>query len=262
MTRQRWATAALALLLIPAIASAGSVEIEHRCTVIYPNVWQYFAWKDCVKTATEQEREENLKRMKEEQARPCIVADISRMEGLAAKARGAVNSEWSLEEVQAALSPILGDQGEIDVPHDNIKDRVLIYSINTKCNASFHFLINVRAGPDQKLRWLRTWAIDPPAGYPENIHQEFSVDFEHQRQEERYRTESNKGDKGDKDMQAEIQASMAKEEQAREERHQMLLRNIKISNLKIKCVATDCFHGGLSTGPKTEAGRAGNWRRA
>jgi hypothetical protein len=33
---------------------------------------------------------------------------------------------------------------------------------------------------------------------------------------------------------------VAKEEQAREERHQMLLRRIKISNVKIKCVATDC----------------------
>src|SRR5258708_33705291 len=98
--RQLWV--ALALLLAPATASAGSADIEHRCTALYPNVWQYFAWKDCVKTATQEEREESLKRQREEGARPCLAADISRMEGLAAKASGAVKSEWSLEEAQAA----------------------------------------------------------------------------------------------------------------------------------------------------------------
>jgi hypothetical protein len=83
--RELWA-AALVLLLTQGIASAGSDEIEHACTVQYPNVWQYFAWKDCVKTDTQREEEANLKRVRDEQAHPC---NISRMEELATKARDA-----------------------------------------------------------------------------------------------------------------------------------------------------------------------------
>src|SRR5258708_16747501 len=79
---------ALALLLVPATAYAESAEIEHRCTAKYPSMTQYFAWKDCVKTPTQREPEENLKcleedfkRQKEEAARACLAADIARMEG-------------------------------------------------------------------------------------------------------------------------------------------------------------------------------------
>jgi hypothetical protein len=93
----------------------------------------------------------NLKRQKEEAARPCLAADIARMEGLAAKASGAVKSESSLEEAQAALSLITGHQGEVGNPKDSIKDRVVVNSIDTRCDAPFHFLINVREGPDKKF---------------------------------------------------------------------------------------------------------------
>ena len=99
MASRVWGAGALAiaLLLVPVTVYADSAEIEHRCTVNYPSITQYFAWKDCVKTATQREAEENLKRQekdlkrqKEEAARPCLAADIPRMEGLVAKARGAV----------------------------------------------------------------------------------------------------------------------------------------------------------------------------
>jgi hypothetical protein len=144
MRRQVWVAAALALLLAPATASAESAEIERRCTAMYPNISQYFARKDCVKTATEREAEENLKLQREEAARPCLAADIPRMEGLAAKAREAVKSELTLEEAQAALKLIIGRQGTISIPKDSIKDRVLVTSIDTICDAPFDFLINVR----------------------------------------------------------------------------------------------------------------------
>jgi len=233
--RQLWF--ALALLLAPASASAGSADIEHRCTARYPNVWQYFAWKDCVKTATQEEREESLKRQREEAARPCLAADISRMEGLAAKASGAVKSEWSLEEAQAALSLIIGYQGTIEVASDNIKERVLVHSISTKCDASFYFLINLRADQDQRLRWFRIWAEDPPSGYSAGRHQEFSVEFEEQRQQERYRAEAAKREEI---LQAAINAEMAKQEREREEARQMTLRSVKISDVKMKCLLGNC----------------------
>jgi hypothetical protein len=210
MRRQVWVAAALALLLAPATASAESAEIERRCTAMYPNISQYFARKDCVKTATEREAEENLKLQREEAARPCLAADIPRMEGLAAKAREAVKSELTLEEAQAALKLIIGRQGTISIPKDSIKDRVLATSIDTICDAPFDFLINVREGPDKNLRWVRTWAEDPPAGYPANLHQEFSTDFEAQREQERFRAEAAKRDEDLKDI-------MAKQEQERDE---------------------------------------------
>ena len=182
MKRELWA-AALALLLAPGIASAGSAEIEHVCTVQYPNVWHYLAWKDCVKTATKQEEQENLKRMREEQARSCISADISRMEGLATKARDAVKSESSLEDVKEALTPILG-YAQIQMAHDDIKDRVLGYSIHTKCDAPFRLSINIRVGPDQKLRRFSVLAENAPAGDNDDYHERLSVDFDQQRREQ------------------------------------------------------------------------------
>jgi hypothetical protein len=106
-------------------------------------------------------------------------------------------------------------------------------------------LINVRADEHGRLRWLRTCAENGPVGYPvrnsgfslspvsANCLAQYSVDFEQQRYFAEYK-------KRNEEMEAESRASMAKEEQAREERHQMLLRSIKISNVKIKCVVTDC----------------------
>jgi hypothetical protein len=146
------------------------------------------------------------------------------MEGLAAKAREAVKSESSLEEAQAVLSLITGYQGEIAIPKDSIKDRVLINSINTKCDAPFYFLINVREGADKKLRWFRTVAKDPPAGYPAGFHHEFGAEFEEQREQA----------KRDEDS----RAFMEKIEQEREEQRQRLLRSVKISNAKMKCFGT------------------------
>jgi hypothetical protein len=229
MTSQVWAIAALALLLAPATASAESAEIEHRCTAKYPNISQYFAWKDCVKIATQLEVEENLKRQKEEAARPCLAADMPRMEGLVAKASGAVKSESSLEEAQAALGVIFGYQGTITIPKDSIKDRVLVSSINSRCDAPFYFLINVREGPDKKLRWLRTWAEDAPAGYSSGLHQEFSAEFEAERERERFRAEAAKRDE-------DFRAIMAKQEREREEQRQETLRSVKISDVKLKCM--------------------------
>jgi hypothetical protein len=130
--------------LLPLIAFAASDEIEHYCTRTYPNVWQYFAWKDCVKTEMQHEFENRLEREKEEHARrraeeerPCLAADLSRMESLATNVKQAVKSEWSLEEVQAALTPIIGE-GRIQVSHDNNKERVLVNAIRTKCGSPFH----------------------------------------------------------------------------------------------------------------------------
>jgi hypothetical protein len=240
MTRRVGAVGALALtlLLTPTSAHAANPEIEHRCTVQYPSVTQYFAWKDCVKTATEREAEEEFNRQDKElklyradAARPCLAADISRMEGLAVRAHEAVKSEFNLEEAKSALSIVLGDEGTIQIADDNIKDRVLITAIYTKCDATFHFLINVREGSDKKLRWFRTSAEDAPVGYQAGIHREYGTEFEAQREQVQFRAETAKRDE-------ELKATWARQEQEREEQRQKLLRSAKISNAKMKCFGT------------------------
>lgn len=230
-----WGTLAFALLLAPLAARADSADIEHRCTVLYPSIMQYFAWKDCVKTETAQEaeykarrEEEEAKRRKEEAARPCIAADIPRMEALAQKVKAAVKSELTLEEAKAALEPITGQQAEVQIPKDNIRERVLVDSIDTRCPSAFNFLINVREGADKKIRWLRVVAKDAPTGYRDGLISEFSSDFERQRQEEWSRAE-------DARFKAKIDADLAQMEMDREEEHKKFLRRVKISNIKTKC---------------------------
>lgn len=233
--------AVLAVLLAPVAARADTAEIEHNCTTQYPSITLYFAWKDCVKVATEREKEYELKRQEEdrkaqrlEAARPCLAADIPRMEALATKARAAINSETRLEDAQTTLASIVGIQGEITIPKDSIKEHVLVTGIDTRCDATFHFLINVREGSDKRLRWLRTWAVDAPPGYQAELHREFSAEFEELRDQERMRAEAAK-------FQEDLKARMAKEEQEREEQRQKLLRSVKISNVKMKCSGTCSF---------------------
>jgi hypothetical protein len=242
MTRMRSALA-LALLLAPAAACADSSDIEHHCTVKYPSMMQYFAWKDCVKTETKREAEEDfkrqqedLKRSKEEAARPCIADDITRMEGLASKTKAAITSDLTLEEAKDALSSITGQPGQIQIASDSIRERVLVSSIETKCDADFHFLINVREGVGKKLRWLRVAAQNPPVGYQSGIHGEFGSDFD----EERARVERRR-------FEEDYKANLAKQEREREEQRRMLLRNVKVSDIRMDCgpAGSSCAFRGI-----------------
>jgi hypothetical protein len=229
---------AMALLLAPTAACADSVEIEHQCTMKYPGLTQHFAWKDCIKTETQRNvdadllrQTEDLIRGKKEAAQPCTTADIPRMEALAEKVKAAVRNDSSLEEVKSALALIIGPQGGIQIAKDGTKERLFVTSIATQCDASFRFFINVREGPDKQLRWVRVWAQDAPTGYPDDLHLEFSSDFDAQRQEFRRAEEA----KHEED----IRARFAKEAREREEQRQRFLQGVKISNVKMKCATGD-----------------------
>lgn len=229
-----WGLFALTMLFPASVALAENAEIEHRCTVQYPSITQYFAWKDCVKTETQREAadnarrlEEDSKRQKEEAARPCIAADIPRMEAMAQKVSVAVKLDSTLEDAKIALEPITGQHAELTIPSDNIRERVLVSSIDTLCSSSFYFLINVREGPDKKLRWLRIVAQNAPAGYRDSPLLEY-VDFEQQRRLESSRAEEAK-------FKAKMEADLAQAEKDREEQRKAFLRGVKISNIKMKC---------------------------
>src|ERR1700712_2151403 len=235
---------ALVLLLAPTAAWADSAEIEQRCSVRYPGVTQRLAWKDCVKAETHHEADDELRRqaedqnrLKKEAARPCLAGDIARMEEVARQVKEAVRSEASLEEVKETLVPIIEAQGKIQIASDNNKERVLVTSIPTRCDLSFHFLINVREGADKKLRWLRVWAVDAPAGYPDDLHSDLSLDFDTQRQQKLQRAEDAK-------RQDDARTRIAKLEQEREEQRQRFLQGVKIVNARIKCAKGDSCSSG------------------
>ncbi|MCP3386340.1 hypothetical protein NLM31_38760 [Bradyrhizobium sp. CCGUVB4N] len=232
-------TAALGLLTAPLAAFADTSDIEHRCTALYPSMTQYFAWKDCVKAQTAYEeneamirRAEERKRSNEEAARPCIAADIPRMESLAAKVKASVLADARLEETQAAIGLVLESQGVIEIPDNDIRERVLITSIHTQCASDFHFLINVREGKDKKIRWLRVSAENAPAGYPAKIHDEFGNEFEENRERERMRAQ-------DAAFQESLRAHMADEERKAKEVRREFLKSVKISNLRLTCDKPD-----------------------
>lgn len=252
MVFRRLITILFALAATPVFAA--SDEIEHDCTTRYPNVTQYFAWRDCVKTETKREEEERFKatlaaekQARELAERPCIAADISRMEDLAAKARAAIKPQFNLEEAQTALGQAIGYKGEIHIPNDDIKERVLVFSIRTKCNSQFHFLINLRAGQDGSFRWYRTWAQYPPAGYKGELHSEYSIEFEEQRRLEASRAEAAKSAEA-------FQAMMAKSREDLEEKKRQYLRGIKITNAQLRC-EFDCAWRVLEFNVTNESGR-------
>jgi hypothetical protein len=203
---------------------------------MYPSVTQYFAYRQCVKEQTKIEREriakeleEKLKKVKEDAARPCIASDLARMEALAKRAMVEIKPQFSLEDAQKALRPVLSYDGTILVPDDNIKERVLIYRIPTKCDSSFYFLINLRTAPDGTLRYYRTWAKDAPVGYKGEYHQELSKEFEEDRKGLARLEEKAKLDES-------LRAAAAKSEEERRN----VLRAIKISDARLGCSSSTC----------------------
>lgn len=224
----------MALSLQPSAVRADAADIEQRCNRLYPSITQYFSRRDCVKHETQKEAAEQEKRAREERARPCIAADIARIEGLAQKANTVVNQNFSLEQAQSVLAVVFGNKAGIGIPDDDLKERVLIQSIRTKCDSDFYFLINIRAAQDGTLRWYRTWAENAPTGYKGGYKSEFSTEFDQERALEQSRIEAKK-------RQESLDAALAKAEHDRQEQRRKLLNGIKISNGKVVCLGTCAF---------------------
>jgi hypothetical protein len=158
-------------------ARADDATIKHACLELYPSYRQYFSWRNCVRTKTEEVEKKAAGEAREERARPCIANDIGRMESIAQAASKAVNLSWSLSDTKAALDPIVGELGAVQPAKSDIKTHILSYSIPTKCDSSFHFLINIFANRDGRILYLKTWAVNAPAGYEAGLHWEFSRDL-------------------------------------------------------------------------------------
>lgn len=221
----------IAMATIGGPANAASERVDTICAQRHPGLSQYFNRKKCVEDETLVELQENLAKQREDSARPCIAADISRMEGLAAKAQIQISEDQSLEDVQKLLGVVLGWPGNIQIPDDNIKERVLVTSIPTQCDSKFRLLLNVRESADRKLAWFSVWSMDPPKGYPEGMRSEFGKDFAAIRERARNQLQRER-------EQAQIRTSLEKQEREQEERRRKALQGISIADHRMGCIGS------------------------
>jgi hypothetical protein len=66
---------------------------------------------------------------------------------------------------------------DIQVTDADIKRNVLAYSIKTKCDSDFNFLINIDDNQDRSLDRFRVWANNSPKGYKEGYLKKFYRNF-------------------------------------------------------------------------------------
>src|SRR5581483_4731901 len=144
-------------------------EINQLCTNKYKD--NVFGRWNCIQNETREaeQREKAAKEVLAEQAReaaarPCIARDLPRMEDLAARAINSVEGASSLEEVRPKIINLLGS-AELQEAKDNIKEKVLISRVDTKCNSQFYLLVNVRAHEDGTIRYAKVWSKNAPQGY-------------------------------------------------------------------------------------------------
>ena len=171
---------------------------KKRCAELFPNlVADYLARTECIgeidKRIEKQkaaERAAAAKEQRENAARSCVAADIPRVEGLLRDIKALIlndyndklrgNSSYNLVIVQSLIKGKYSSINlSIQAADDNIKDKVLIFSIRTNCDSAFHFLANIRANSNDELQWYRLWAQEPPKGYNVSWNQlsEWGIDF-------------------------------------------------------------------------------------
>lgn len=119
----------------------------------------------------EQLTEKFAAEQREYAARQCIADDVARMEFVVSRTKY-VGADNTIGEAKDILDAVLGTEGSIVIPKDALKDLTLVYTVPTKCDSKFRFLINVRArrvdqdGPvAHRVAWLKVWAENAPAGY-------------------------------------------------------------------------------------------------
>ena len=129
---------------------------------------------------------------RDELVRLCSADDLERMESTVNHAKNFVNFNSSIEELKISLDEVFGSAGVIRPAKDNIKEKVLIYNVSTKCDSNFYFLVNFRFNEAKEILWVKTWAHNTPQGYQEGLHEELSYDIDEDRKaylENKYKQE-------------------------------------------------------------------------
>ncbi len=116
--------------------------------------------------------------------RDCIGGDISRMEEAVRKLSSSIESE---DKIDMVAKKFTGNNKDILAADDDITQKVLVYSIPTNCSSPFNLLVNIRADQDGNLLWFRVWSQNPPPqlGYPQDLVEKFTVDFDALRKEKK-----------------------------------------------------------------------------
>ena len=187
------ASALLMLLSQPVATFAAEEElllIEKACEELYPKFWSDFlSRRECVNTQSAQvkktiqerkKREEDDKR--ETNARECISSDLKRMEDqylsfyetISKVFQDAANKEpsenISSNDIESIIKKlIINDTPQKVVADDNVREKILVSAIRTKCNSAFHFLINIRLDTESNVRWFRAYLEHPPRGYNDSV---------------------------------------------------------------------------------------------
>jgi hypothetical protein len=183
------AIALIAVIVCPQFSHADipdEILIEKTCRDLFPNlISDFFARRGCINSANKEKKEEGerkkieqARQQREEGARPCIADDLPRMERLLTRIEDGLKSEidlalrepknntFMLEDISKTLKEIWPEMvAGIAPAQDNIRERVLIANLRTKCDSDFHFLINVRASADGSVSWFRAWPQSAPQGY-------------------------------------------------------------------------------------------------
>jgi len=166
-----------------------SEEINRECAA--QNKDSLIPRIQCIQRRDNEEKEykKDLARLQKQQekeklARECIAVDIPRMENLIFEAKKLVNENSKLEDINEKLNNLLYPNNEFSkytkpIPSsDNIKEFVLVYDIKTNCKSDFHFLINMRANENGKIRFFNVWAKTDPDGYPSGFSKNVSTDYD------------------------------------------------------------------------------------
>jgi len=176
------------ILLSSSISKADTFdtdEAEKTCSAAYPGWLDFIERRKCLSTINEdirkrieESRQKRIEKIKEENARECISNDLRRMEDEYIKVYDAVKKEFSSAIDDREGAPITSEQIEAVVKMvnpsisffkksalDNIREKVLIGTIASKCNTAFHFLLNIRLDERNNVMWFRAWSETPPTGY-------------------------------------------------------------------------------------------------
>jgi hypothetical protein len=169
-------------------------QTNEACATQYPN--SFIARVQCIHRmdAQEKKNKEDLElkesqRIKTNSARACIAENIGRIESVVKRLQESTDENLTLAQLKPIFNNILKDSKAIAfsldssiVPaNDDIKERVLVTSIYPLCETSFNLLVNVRAAESGKIDSFKVWAINPPTGYFDGQHYEFTVDYETRR---------------------------------------------------------------------------------
>ncbi|HYL31988.1 MAG TPA: hypothetical protein VEU53_02420 [Stellaceae bacterium] len=228
VTRQRWNW--------PKIVKRARTPAGVICALVFLAVLGVSTYRDHQRAVAEQEQTRKAKR--EERARACNAAEIKRLEPILARANDAVTESMTLDDAKKALDPILGMPTEIDVPSDNIKQKVLVGQLQPKCDSAFYYLINVIADEQGKLTWFRVWAENAPEGYstgPFGSLPQYTSDYGSKRSEAAA-AEARRQTAAQQALADELRRKQAADqERQREVERDAILRSLSWLNFRAKC---------------------------